>query len=103
MKKIIFIGIGLVLLTAGTALATKPQPQPEAPPEMVCSSTINAKCMRCHYKTRICNALGTKSDREWKKTITFMVRRGAELTEDEQNKVVECLSSLPKGSQVVCD
>ena len=75
----------------------------ETPPEAVCSSMINAKCTRCHYKTRICNALGSKSDREWQKSITSMVRRGAVLTEDEQNKVVACLSSLPQGSQVVCD
>jgi len=32
-----------------------------------------------------------------------MVKQGAELTEDELNKVVACLSSLPLGSQVVCD
>ncbi len=75
----------------------------EAPPEAVCSSIINAKCTRCHYKTRICDALGTKSVRQWKKSTTFMVRQGAELTEDEQNKVVACLSSLPQGSSVVCD
>ncbi|MES0446914.1 MAG: hypothetical protein ABUJ92_10245 [Desulfobacterales bacterium] len=101
MRNIIIIGISLVLLTAGTALAGKPQPEP--PPEAVCSSRINAKCIRCHYKTRICDALSTKSVRQWKKSITFMVRQGAELTEDEQNKVVACLSSLPQGSQVVCD
>ena len=101
MRNIIIIGISLVILTAGTALADNPQPEP--PPEAVCSSMINAKCIRCHYKTRICNALGTKSVRKWKKSIKFMVRQGAELTEDEQNKVVECLSSLPQGSQVVCD
>ena len=101
MRNIIIIGISLVLLTAGTALAGNPQPEP--PPEAVCSSMINAKCIRCHYKTRICDALGTKSVRKWKKSITFMVRQGAELTEDEQNKVVACLSSLPQGSQVVCD
>ena len=101
MRNIIIIGISLVLLTAGTALAGKPQPEP--PPEAACSSMINAKCIRCHYKTRICNALGSKSVRQWENTISFMVRRGAELTEDEQNKVVECLSSLPRGSQVVCD
>ena len=101
MRNIIIIGISLVLLTAGTALADKPQPEPA--PEAVCSSMINAKCIRCHYKTRICDALGTKSVRQWKKSITFMVRQGAELTEDEQNKVVACLSSLPQGSQVVCD
>jgi hypothetical protein len=75
----------------------------EPPPEAVCSSIINAKCTRCHYKTRICDALGTKSVRQWKKSTIFMVRQGAELTEDEQNKVVACLSSLPQGSPVVCD
>ena len=86
-----------------TVTALADNPQPESTPEAVCSSMINAKCTRCHYKTRICNALDTKSVRKWKKTIRFMVRQGAELTEDEQNKVVECLSSLPRGSQVVCD
>ena len=101
MRNIIIIGISLVLLTAGTAMADKPQTEPT--PEAVCSSIINAKCIRCHYKTRICNALGTKSVRQWENTIAFMVRRGAELTEDEQNKVVECLSLLPSESKVVCD
>jgi hypothetical protein len=82
-------------------LADNPQSEPS--PEAACSSMVNAKCIRCHYKTRICNALGTKSVRKWQKTIRFMIRQGAELTVDEQNKVVECLSSLPQGSQVVCD
>ena len=103
MKNIFVITISLVLLTAGMALAGEPQTQSELTPEALCSSMINAKCIRCHYKTRICNALGTKSVRQWENTIAFMVRRGAELTEDEQNKVVTCLSSLPQGSQVVCD
>jgi len=75
----------------------------EAPPDAVCSSLVNAKCTRCHYKTRICDALGTKSVGKWGKTIAFMVKQGAELTLDEKNKVLACLSSLPQGSQVVCD
>lgn len=103
MRNILLLVGCIVLLTAGTALAVQPQPQPEASPEAVCSSVINTKCTRCHYKTRICNALGTMSDRKWEKTISLMVSRGAELNEDEQNKVVACLSSLPQGSQVVCD
>jgi len=103
MKNILLLVICIVSLTTGAALAVEPQPQPEAPPEAVCSSMINAKCTRCHYKTRICNALGTKSDRKWGKTIRLMVSQGAELTKDEQNKVVACLSPLPQGSQVVCD
>jgi len=74
----------------------------EAPTDAVCSSLVNAKCVKCHYKTRICDALGTKSVSGWKKTINFMLKQGAQLTEDEQNKVIACLSSLPRGSEVVC-
>lgn len=74
----------------------------EPPPEAVCSSIVDAKCVKCHYKTRICDALGTKSVSNWRRTIKFMLKQGAQLTEEEQNKVIACLSSLPKGSGVVC-
>ena len=75
----------------------------EVPPsEAVCSAIVDAKCVKCHYKTRICDALGTKSVRKWKKTLKFMVKQGAQLSQDEQSKVLACLSSLPKGSAVVC-
>ena len=74
----------------------------EPPSEAVCSAIVDAKCVTCHYKTRICDALGTKSAGKWEKTIKFMIKQGAQLTEDEQNKVIACLSSLPAGSPVVC-
>jgi hypothetical protein len=67
-----------------------------------CQSIIDNKCVKCHYKTRICDALGTKSKRKWKRTIKFMVKQGAILSKDEQNIVTECLSSMPKGSDIVC-
>jgi len=75
----------------------------EVPSDAVCSSIVNAKCVRCHYKSRICDALGTKSVGKWKKSIKFMIKQGADLTQDEQNKVIACLSSLPKGSDIVCE
>jgi hypothetical protein len=96
----------LLLAAAVLLLATAcsgPAPVGEAPAESVCSSLVNAKCQRCHYKTRICDALGTKSAGNWKKTISFMVKQGAELSADEQNKIIACLSSLPKGSAVACE
>lgn len=74
----------------------------EPPPDSVCSSIVDSRCTRCHYKTRICDALGTKSVRQWHKTIKFMIKQGAQLNEDEQIKVIACLSSLPAGSEVVC-
>ncbi|KPK27444.1 MAG: hypothetical protein AMJ61_05730 [Desulfobacterales bacterium SG8_35_2] len=74
----------------------------EAPPDEVCKALIDAKCVKCHYKTRICDALGTKSVGKWKRTIKFMIKQGAQLTQDDQNKVIACLSSMPKGSEIVC-
>lgn len=72
------------------------------PPDAVCSSMVNAKCTTCHYKTRICDALGSKSVGQWARSIKFMIKQGAQLTDDEQNKIIACLSSLPSGSEVVC-
>ncbi|MDX1775506.1 MAG: hypothetical protein R3297_02890 [Desulfobulbales bacterium] len=74
----------------------------EAPPKSVCSTIIDAKCIQCHYLTRVCEALGTKSVGAWKRSIKFMIKQGAQLTQDEQNKVIACLSSMPRGSDVVC-
>ncbi len=72
------------------------------PPDAVCSSMVNAKCTSCHYKTRICDALGSKSVGQWVRSIKFMIKQGAQLTDDERNKIIACLSSLPRGSEVVC-
>ena len=93
----------LLLLTfiflSACSSATKME---DVPSEAVCSSIIDVKCVKCHYKTRICDALGTKSIRKWQKTIKLMTKQGAQLTEEEKNKVIACLSSLPAGSKVVC-
>jgi hypothetical protein len=74
----------------------------EAPPDEICKALVDTKCVKCHYKTRICDALGTKSVGQWKRTIKFMIKQGAQLTQDDQNKVIACLSSMPKGSEAVC-
>jgi cytochrome c5 len=73
-----------------------------APAGLDCRTMINSKCVKCHYKTRICDALGTKSKRNWKRTVKFMVKQGAQLTKDDQKVMVECLNSMPKGSDTVC-
>ena len=67
-----------------------------------CRTIIDSKCVKCHYKTRVCDALGTKSKRKWKRSIKFMVKQGAELSKDDQLALVECLSTMPKGSEIVC-
>jgi len=100
-KRIQYLFLVLISLVFVSACSSTAE-MVEAPSEAVCRAIVDAKCVRCHYKTRICEALGTKSVSKWKKSIKFMVKQGAELTEDEQNKVIACLSSLPEGSNVVC-
>jgi hypothetical protein len=100
-KSKLYLFLLLVIFALVSACSAPPETG-EAPSEAVCSAIIDAKCVRCHYKTRICGALGTKSSRQWEKTLKFMIKQGAQLTEDEKNKVIACLSSLPTGSNVVC-
>jgi len=100
-KSKLYLFLLLVIFALVSACSAPPETG-ETPSEAVCSSIIDAKCVRCHYKTRICGALGTKSSRQWEKTLKFMIKQGAKLTEDEKNKVIACLSSLPAGSNVVC-
>ena len=96
----LFMAISLFILMAACSPTAE---MGEPPPDEVCSAIVNAKCVRCHYKTRICDVLGTKSVNQWKRSIKFMIKQGAELTEDEQNKVIACLSALPPGSAIVCE
>ena len=67
-----------------------------------CQTIIDNQCVQCHYKTRICDALGTKSKRKWQRSIKFMVKQGAKLSKDDQAVLVECLNEMPKGSDAVC-
>jgi len=100
-KNILYLFVVLIIFTLISACSST-DVIGESPSKAVCTSIVDTKCVRCHYKTRICDALGTKSIRKWKQTIKFMVKQGAELTEDEKSKVVACLSSLPEGSDIVC-
>lgn len=101
MKSAIYLFIAISVFVF-VAACTPTAEIGEAPSDTVCSSIVNAKCIQCHYMTRICDALGTKSIGSWKRSIKFMIKQGAQLTQDEENKVIACLSSLPKGSDVVC-
>ena len=105
MEKATIIGFSLFLALItfmSMAACSSTDVSVNVPSDTVCGAIVDAKCVQCHYKTRICDALGTKSSSKWKQTIKFMIKQGAELTADEQTKVVACLSSLPRGSEIVC-
>ena len=100
-KSILYLFLVVTIFLLVSACSGTPT-MVEPPSEAVCSAIVDAKCVRCHYKTRICDALGTKSAGKWKKTLKFMIKQGAQLTVEEQNNLIACLSSLPAGSAVVC-
>lgn len=57
-----------------------------------CMDSIEQKCTSCHYLTRVCQAMGTKSRSKWGRTVKTMVKRGAKLTDNEQAVMVQCLA-----------
>ena len=91
---LLFAGIiFIVLLVAAVSFDTK---------EKDCRVLLNTRCDTCHYRTRICQSLGTKSKREWQRSIKAMVRYGAKLTKDQQKILVTCLYEAPAKEKSIC-
>jgi hypothetical protein len=67
-----------------------------------CVDRILATCTSCHYQTRICEKLATKSQREWKTTLKRMLRYGLVLDETGQDTILDCLANLKKDSGKLC-
>ncbi len=67
-----------------------------APPSSLasqqCVEIIKAKCIDCHYASRICQKLGKKSKRKWKKSLKSMRIRGSTTTPAEEKALMQCLS-----------
>ena len=77
----------LFLLYAGTGMA-------EEVPKSACGDLFLTRCESCHYLERVCSQVGEKSKRRWKATLKRMVkRRGAELSGEEQEILLECLTA----------
>ncbi|MBU0673376.1 MAG: hypothetical protein KJ950_01880 [Proteobacteria bacterium] len=67
-----------------------------------CGDLVAANCTKCHYATRICGKLGTKSTRGWKSTIKRMVRYGLSINDENRDQIIDCLVELPPGSAEIC-
>lgn len=80
-----WIVIVVLLYLAGPMFAVA-----ETKPE--CAELLRNRCQSCHYLSRVCAQVGKKSKRRWRATLKRMVtRRGAELTEEEQVFLLDCL------------
>ena len=67
-----------------------------------CRSLIDSKCVACHYKSRICYALGKKSKRRWRRTINNMVDYGTRLTDKEIETITDCLYKAAPNTPYAC-
>lgn len=57
-----------------------------------CLDLLLNRCQSCHYLNRVCQKLEEKSKRRWSATLKRMVkRRGANLSEEEQDFLLDCL------------
>jgi hypothetical protein len=96
LKKYIVLLSGfffLVILSNAVSFDTK---------EKNCAILLNTRCDTCHYRARICQALGEKSKREWERTVKTMVRYGVKLTKAQQKILASCLYEAPKKTKFVC-
>jgi len=68
-----------------------------------CQTILNSKCTRCHYLTRVCQELGKKTKRSWKRTINNMIRYGAKLSGEERDILLDCLGNAAPGDTRICE
>ena len=66
-----------------------------------CTQLLTKRCETCHYMTRVCQKVDKERNKKswfggsagsWKRTIKNMVKQGAQLNEDEEKILVDCLS-----------
>ncbi|MEW6594621.1 MAG: hypothetical protein AB1413_07110 [Thermodesulfobacteriota bacterium] len=67
-----------------------------------CATLITTRCEQCHYKTRICQVLGSRGKWGWSRTVKRMQKLGAKITDEEAKHLAACLAAAPKGAPHVC-
>jgi cytochrome c5 len=59
-------------------------------------------CVQCHSNLVTCSNLD-KNLSYWENTVNRMVKKGMDISDQEQEAVVEYLSGLEPGSSPICD
>jgi hypothetical protein len=101
MKTIISIAIGIFFLST-LCLASNITSLTSAKETDDAQSLVMTACTKCHDTNKICKKIGKKSREKWDKTVSRMIKKGAELPEDKKDLVIDYLLSLEPGSKPVC-
>ena len=101
---VLILGAGLLLACGGSEATDTPQaeeleaaPEEEASPEEEAApeeadgeALLQDRCTGCHGLDRTTSA--TKTREEWEQTVTRMVQKGAELSEEEMTILIDYLA-----------
>lgn len=86
---ILFLGLLLTTLLMSCGGPEEPTQVPAPPPTMRAAELLHDRCTACHTLDRV--EAATKTEAEWDATVERMRGKGAELTDDEAQTLVEHL------------
>jgi len=66
-----------------------------------CAPVFKSTCQECHTLDRGCEQLG-QSQKELKELFKFMEDMGADISDDEQALLIDCLSKPDDGMKATC-
>ncbi len=68
-----------------------------------CRSLIDRKCGSCHFSSKICPMLNKgKGSWAWKRNVRSMKDLGAVYTDQEEKRLVKCLSDPDEQVREIC-
>ncbi len=76
--------------------------QPTIKISATCTAIMDTHCVVCHHATRICQKLGRKNTKGWKRTISNMIKHGAQLTPAEEEALLQCLDQQQQEIKEYC-
>jgi len=95
----IFLGIFLI---AATSIVSGVTTQTSLDDADNSESMVLTACAKCHGIDKVCKKLGKKTLKEWDRTVSRMIKKGADIPGDKKDTVIEYLFSLDPESKPVC-
>jgi hypothetical protein len=78
-------------------------PLPDALAEEECQSLVRNKCTTCHFVTYICPRIEKGKGRfAWKGIVKDMIKEGMVATDQEQERLVDCLADPDAKVRALC-
>ena len=90
------VAVAIAALLLGSVLIACGEDVPQG------EKVATGPCVQCHSNLVTCSNLD-QDQSYWENTVNRMVKKGMEISDQEQKAVAEYLSGLEPGSSPVCD